>query len=196
LEGGKYLVTADVVSCGSKAMVECSYHNTWIDADVVAALGNNPTVGGLLDLANRALAGENVGVSLTSIASLVDAINNAFDGCRLFVRYSDSTVQCDVSLVAAPRTQSLEKTFSVTAYPNPFSNKVRFIIQSPKAGRATLEVYNMLGQRMATLFEGQLSANETRNVDFNAPVNHRTNLIYMLRMNGEQISGKLMSTKQ
>ena len=88
------------------------------------------------------------------------------------------------------------KALAVSASPNPFTDRIRFTIQAPKAGRATLEVYNMLGQKVGVAFEGQLNANETRTVEFNAPANHRSNLIYTLRMNGEQISGKLMSIKQ
>jgi hypothetical protein len=88
------------------------------------------------------------------------------------------------------------KALAVSASPNPFTDRIRFTIHAPKAGRATLEVYNMLGQKVGVAFEGQLNANETRTVDFNAPANHRSNLIYTLRMNGEQISGKLMSIKQ
>jgi hypothetical protein len=90
----------------------------------------------------------------------------------------------------------LTSKLTVSAFPNPFTDKVRFTIQAPKAGRATLEVYNMLGQKVGVPFEGQLNTGETRNVEYTAPANTRSGLIYMLRMNGEQVSGKLMSTKQ
>jgi hypothetical protein len=96
------------------------------------------------------------------------------------------------STMEAPSLQSL----IISASPNPFTDRIRFTIRAPKAGRATLEVYNMLGQKVGVAFEGQLNDNETRTVEFNAPANHRSSLIYTLRMNGEQISGKLMSIKQ
>jgi hypothetical protein len=49
-------------------------------------LGLDQTVGGLLELANRALAGlPTGGASISAINGAVDAINNGFDGCRLMV---------------------------------------------------------------------------------------------------------------
>ncbi|MCX7993888.1 MAG: HYR domain-containing protein, partial [Fimbriimonadales bacterium] len=49
-------------------------------------LGLPRTVGGLLELANRALAGHPTGgASLSDINSAVDALNRAFDGCKLMV---------------------------------------------------------------------------------------------------------------
>ena len=69
---------------------------TWlISQTVIDALSNpafvpDPThrgrVSGLLDLANRALAGQSTGTaSLSDINAAVDAINSGFDGCRTLV---------------------------------------------------------------------------------------------------------------
>jgi hypothetical protein len=110
----------------------------------------------------------------------------------------DNSTKSAVNVMGARETHELHAitVLSVNAAPNPFTDKIRFTIQAPKAGRASLEVYNMLGQKVGIPFEGQLNAGETRNVEYTAPANTRSGLIYMLRMNGEQVSGKLMSTKQ
>jgi hypothetical protein len=59
----------------------------FISQSILDALDNeglDQTVGGLLELANRALAGLSTGgASVSSINGAVDAINNGFDGCRL-----------------------------------------------------------------------------------------------------------------
>jgi hypothetical protein len=203
LKGNQYLVTAGVSSCGSNTMVPCSYTNTWIRGDVVAALGENATVGGLFALANRALAGEEVGVSLDAIANVVDAINNAFDGCRLFVRYASEPVTCDgfVSTQSAkPATGEARLAtatkLSVTAYPNPFSDKLRLVIASPEDGKATLELYNMLGQRVHMVYRGNVVAGVNQVVEYTVPVAHQANLLYVLRINGKQASGKLFHVRQ
>jgi hypothetical protein len=58
-----------------------------IPQNVLDSLGgaNEPplTVGGLLELGNRALAGLSTGsASISEVNEAVDAINNLFDGCR------------------------------------------------------------------------------------------------------------------
>ena len=53
------------------------------------------TVQGLFDLANTALGGGSTnGLSLSEIAGAVDAINNAFDGCRIFIGYDVPKLIC------------------------------------------------------------------------------------------------------
>lgn len=128
-----------------------------------------------------------------ALALRYDGFNNS--NCLL----TNSAVKPTITRISiggsAEIVESVTK-LTVSASPNPFTDRIRFTIQAPKAGRATLEVYNMLGQKVGVPFEGQLNAGETRNVEYTAPANHRSNLIYMLRMNGEQVSGKLMSTRQ
>ncbi len=127
-----------------------------------------------------------------ALAQRYDGFNNS--NCLL----TNSGVKTTITHLSVGGSAEIAEVtkLSVSAFPNPFTDRIRFTIQAPKAGRATLEVYNMLGQKVGVPFEGQLNAGETRNVEYIAPVNHRSNLIYMLRMNGEQVSGKLMSTRQ
>jgi hypothetical protein len=66
-----------------------------ISPSVISALGNlglPTTVSGLLELANRALAGlATGGANLSAINGAVDAINRGFDECRLLVSCETST---------------------------------------------------------------------------------------------------------
>lgn len=156
------------------------------------------TIGNLYTLANQVLGGEVTTVSPSDVNTALNTINTGFDGGATIIGVSNT---CSSVTVVSKKTEvvveSMQvKAITVSAYPNPFTDHIRFTIQAPRAGRATLEVYNMLGQKVGVPFEGQLNAGETRSVDYTAPVNLRSNLIYLLRMNGEQASGKLMSTKQ
>lgn len=95
-------------------------------------------------------------------------------GCQ-----TGATVANTVTLQNRVADQTIISDLNVKAYPNPFTDKVRFTIKSPKAGRATLEVYNMLGQKVGVPFEGQHNASETCNMEYTAPVSNRTNLLHV-----------------
>jgi hypothetical protein len=81
---------------------------------------------------------------------------------------------------------------TATAYPNPYNDKVRFTMQSPVSGQGSLEVFNMLGQRLATIYQGFIEAGKTRVVEFNVPDVNRTNLIYYFKVGNQPVTGKLL----
>jgi sarcosine oxidase delta subunit len=229
LQAGMYLFVANPGSCGSTTVPQCTwvwntttmqwqlqsnpYSSYQLDASVVNALGSNNTVGGLFDLANRALAGEALpaGANLQNIASLVDKINNIFDECKIFVGYSSSPIFCtpppmppitSPSPMASVRnpesnTKELEKAtkLAVQAFPNPFNDQVRFVIESPVSGQGTLEVFTTLGQKVQVVYQGFIAAGKGQVIDYNVPVKHRTNLIYVLTINGQRVNGKLLNAK-
>jgi hypothetical protein len=47
---------------------------------------------------------------------------------------------------------------TVKAYPNPFSDRIKFAINSPASGNGSLEVYNIMGQKVKTVYQGHLNA--------------------------------------
>ncbi|MGE5520766.1 MAG: beta strand repeat-containing protein, partial [Candidatus Dadabacteria bacterium] len=85
---------------------------------------------------------------------------------------------------------------NVIAAPNPFTSKVRFIITSPQSGHAQLDVLNILGQRIATVFDGNIQANNSYEVQYNVPSSAPQNMMYILRMGNQQVTGKLLRVNQ
>ena len=87
------------------------------------------------------------------------------------------------------------ENLKVSVFPNPYRDNVRFVIQSPVAGQAVLDVYNIAGQKVQTLFSGHIDANETRFVDFK-PAIANAMMIYRLSVGNKQVTGKLVGLKQ
>ena len=90
----------------------------------------------------------------------------------------------------------IESQAQVTAAPNPFSNKLRFSLKSDVSGRGTLELYNMMGQRVQTVFQGNIEAGKAQTIEYNVPLSQRTNLFYVFTVSGRKTSGKLISLEK
>ncbi|MDQ3277162.1 MAG: T9SS type A sorting domain-containing protein, partial [Bacteroidota bacterium] len=180
---------------------------TQLNSSVVNYLTANgtttATVSDLLNLANDVLGGTKTagagGVpSLSAINAAIDAINNIFDGCKNFIGYY-STCPYSTMLTTSVRGEEPLGTLNalkVSTYPNPFRDKVRFVIESPVSGRVSLEVYNMLGQKVHTVFQGHVTGGISQVVEYNVSLLRQGNLMYTLIMNGERVTGKLLYLKQ
>jgi hypothetical protein len=77
--------------------------------------------------------------------------------------------ECEYIIVpdklSVPQTAlGTDNFFSAKAYPNPFRNQATIEFSVKQTGYTTLEVYNLLGERVAMLFEGQVEANVTQNI--------------------------------
>ena len=85
----------------------------------------------------------------------------------------------------------VEAPTKVTAYPNPFSDRVKFVVTSAVSGKGSLEVYNMLGQKVKSVYQGNIIAgNQT--FELNLPSSARSNLIYVLTIGDKRVTGKLL----
>jgi hypothetical protein len=80
---------------------------------------------------------------------------------------------------------------TVKAYPNPFNDRVKFIINSPAAGNGSLEVYNVMGQRVKTVYQGRINAGN-QSYELVIPKKQQETLIYVLRVDGKKVTGKLL----
>jgi hypothetical protein len=179
-----------------------------ISQSVINALTNNGydvTVAGLYALANDALGNTDgvvgkegliTGATLSDITAAIDAINNAFDECRIFVGWN-----IDKDCGPAPGRRSITGPIgpasevgklTVGTYPNPFKDNVRFIVSSPVSGQAVLEVYNMFGQKLQTVYKGYMAANTKYAIEYNAPEISNQSLIYTLRIADKKVTGKLI----
>jgi hypothetical protein len=129
------------VACGSNVPIAGTYKEFSIPASVINYLAANggATVGNLFNLANDALGGVSIGgVSHADVNKAVDAINNAFDQCRVQV-----PLQTPLPTLVFNATSNLEPIF--TAYPVPFKDQLTIKYQFDYISKAKIDIYNSTG---------------------------------------------------
>ncbi|MGZ3916295.1 MAG: Ig-like domain-containing protein [Flavisolibacter sp.] len=100
------------------------------------------------------------------------------------------------TVVRAPTLQVEQGTqATVIAAPNPFNDKIRFTVKAPLGGQGSLELYNMLGQKVKTVFQGRIEKGAIQTFEYNVPGAQRANLIYLFRIGNQKITGKLIGLK-
>jgi hypothetical protein len=136
---------------------------------------------------NNLISGSVTGFKLRNAAGCVATLAcNAASTCTT----NNLRLRTEVN---QPTTQQIivEEPTKVTAYPNPFSNKVKFVVTSAISGKGSLEVYNMLGQKIKSVYQGQIIAGN-QIFELSLPSAQRSNLIYVLRVGDKRVTGKLL----
>jgi hypothetical protein len=100
------------------------------------------------------------------------------------------THEVEVDLASAPRAFALNQN-----YPNPFNPTTNIEFTVPEDGRVKLKVYNMLGEDVATLLDGTMTAGEYHRVSFDA--SHFAGGVYFARLQsgGKQLMKKMVLIK-
>jgi len=234
LQANQWLVTAEVMDCGSTTIKPCEYScvpNALIPGQYIWTVTYSPyevfnristalynalptkNVAGLLLLANNTLNGDALpaGVTATDVMNAVDMINNAFDECRSFVGWystqpsansfcalPSATTPCPAPTTMGSRSTSIEvqneravSGLKVSAYPNPYTDLVKFTIESEVSGQAQLVLFNALGQRVQTVYNGHIQANKAQVVEYKA-TRSQGSMFYVLTIGGKQVTGKLL----
>jgi hypothetical protein len=100
-----------------------------------------------------------------------------------------------VGAISAVPSQPLitnDANTSVTAYPNPYSTEVNFNMKSSVAGRGSLTLYDLLGRKVATVFEGDLTAGLETKATYQLGAAKRQVLIYLFTVGDKTVQGKLI----
>jgi hypothetical protein len=97
--------------------------------------------------------------------------------------------------IVSSETKDHTGDITVNAYPNPYTNVVNFQFSSPKAGNAVLEVYDMMGRKLAVVYQGNVSANIPVSVKYNVPSLSRVALVYKLTVDTKSVRGNILPDK-
>jgi hypothetical protein len=220
IESG-WLTTRELNGCGEDATgVECSADpgaiiSIQMNQNVVDYLTDFGTQSAdlpdLLNLANDLLGGTlvpgqvgangNIVPSYADVNAAIDAINNAFDGCRLALGYFDCQKNCSNLLLPclAPVITSGTITsgdavqLKATAYPNPYSDVVNLRITSPVSGTATVEVYDVTGARLFNTARF-VEANTETSVQLKGTLNSAS-LHYRVNVGNYKTAGTILRMK-
>ena len=171
---GNQLTTAKTSSCVNGIALPYTEKTFCVPSNVWNYLSAPKTVAKLNALANECLGG-NIpsGMTISDVSSAADAINRAFDRCRILVAFGT----CDYRTAAytgeetsnnANLIASEEKQLHLKTYPNPLSDEANFEIGSMDEAQASLEIFSATGERICTVFSGQLAAGEMRTLQFDA----------------------------
>ena len=121
-------------------------------------------------------AGDDVGVEVSDAATSPSAVLRA-DAVRLVFGTTQSTaVQGDVPAPGWTLGPN---------WPNPFSGSTRFEVTAPAAGRVTIELFDVLGRRVATVLDDALPTG-THTVTFDA--GRLSSGVYLCRLRAPGIS--------
>ncbi len=213
LEGGKYLVTvkrAASSTCEDPLMADCAIElnamKSWmIPANVVDALPAPKDVWALYKLASDALGGAvlPVGVSLNDIHMTVDRINNAFDNCRYFLRWSDVNEVCPIPIIepVISSEPSIEtrvaevNTVGFEVYPVPFENEITIKYKFDYNSFVRIEMYDSSGNVILSKVDNDGYLNKEIQLYLNMNIGKEQMYIVRLTTDRESVVKKIISTK-
>lgn len=98
----------------------------------------------------------------------------------------------DIVTSAAREEAALPRLFSVRSYPNPFNPAAAIAFTVPSDGHAMLTVYNSIGQRVATLFDGVAESGVTYERTFDGSA-LASGVYFALLRSGEHAAVQRMS---
>ena len=179
---------------GNLTSVTNDYQYYSIDANVLAAIEGDKTVEGLFDLANKALGGGNTnGVSLTSIAEVVDKINNAFDGCRIFIGYD--VPKCPTTINTIEPVDISTSKASFDAYPVPFKDQLTIRYKFDYVSDVKIDVLNSQGVSVLSKMDNNSYMNKEVTLNLNSHVDRSEVYVVKVTTNRGSSIKKVISSK-
>lgn len=136
------------------------------------------------------------GAPLDRVVIIMDMAGGTGDGGEDWIWFMDDFTYDDGQGTSTERIDSAipQAVALHQNYPNPFNPTTSIQFSLPESAHATLEVYNMLGQRVATLVNETLSAG-THSANFDASELSSGVYLYRLHAGNEVLTRKLTLVK-
>jgi hypothetical protein len=162
--------------CGEEGSYPLTYSTHFLlPSSVYNALGGSPSVQAIFDMANNALGGISTsGVSLSNINAAVDIINRAFDECAFI--YFIPVIKSDIT--QEPLAVSSEQNaINLSVSPNPFENQTSIAFSLLQDSKVSVEIYNVIGSKISTLYEGLAMADQVYTFNYDVPGSFREQVL-------------------
>jgi hypothetical protein len=85
--------------------------------------------------------------------------------------------------------------YSLKVFPNPFSDEVRFEFVSPISSQAKIDIYDITGRMVQTIYEGFVKESTTYNAEFKPKSEVSGMFFYRMKLNDVTDNGKLIYKK-
>jgi hypothetical protein len=209
-----YLITQKLANCGDTTTVlscemDSSSIESWMMNDKVVgylAANGGATVENLLVLANKLLgqvllpgaaaAGGTVVPSYSAVSGMVSTFIEAFDECRVFLKYDSVEMKCpemeSTQRYVDVQTEPVRTTIRANAFPNPYGKLIQFSLVANVSGQAELSLFDLSGQQLAQLYQGYWNAGDWRLLNYPVKPGQSVPMIYRFRVGKEVITGKLI----
>jgi hypothetical protein len=183
-----------ITSTAPGAGVEFSIDNgtTWHPSNIFSNLGGGSVTGIKVKIGDCISPAANCSISNCAGLRTSSALINSDKSTK-----SQTTITTQTSFNPATiyPDKVTENPTTVRAYPNPFSDKVKFEVTSSIAGNGSLEIINMMGQKIKTVYQGFISVG-SQTFELSLPTNQISGLVYVLRIGNKKLTGKLLQINQ
>ncbi|MFN2373788.1 MAG: T9SS type A sorting domain-containing protein [Cyclonatronaceae bacterium] len=124
------------------------------------------------------MSGANMTWDYQKVVIIFD-LGTVGDGSANFTFYIDDIDQKTDTSIEGPASELPTQVALGQNYPNPFNPTTQIAFDLPESSEIRLDVYNVMGQRVATLIDGNMQAG-SHQVTFNAA--HLANGVYLYRL--------------
>jgi N-acetylneuraminic acid mutarotase len=162
------------------------------DLIILSGTFTGMTVGQVLTEANNVLGGCASSYSAAQLNAALTSINENYDNGTVDLGY----LGCNGAAARFGTQQPyLISNLETVIYPNPFYEKTTIRLTSMENEKVTVEIYNVAGEKVAILFDEQMTSGEIREVEFNG--SEMTDAVYYYRItNGKEVlNGRLILIK-
>ena len=209
---GRYVGTVAARDCGSVYAEPATTKFTELPPSVLNYLKGKNTIADLYRLANLVLSGVNTkpAVSPSDITKALDAINSAFDGCRILTGFYDNMVFPDgippsgsgdptdeeaIKSVGDQGLSYVNKDVSLRIYPNPFARAARFEIEMLSKERVRVEIYSQSGTLLQVILNENLGEGDLRTVEFDGSEYSNSAFLFRVTTGTGILNGTIMKAK-